>query len=122
QLRRRRLGAGGHQRGRAFASRAPVGRSASGALAMETAAPAFAAWLDDFFAAYYRRRPVNATFIGVHDHDDRLPDLSEPGVGDTVAEIATLRRRLRDLPPEPLTAAEALDRRLAEAFLEIQQW
>ena len=30
--------------------------------------------LDAFFSAYYRRRPVNATFTGVHDFDDRLPD------------------------------------------------
>jgi hypothetical protein len=53
---------------------------------METAAPAFAAWLDDLFAAYYRRRPVNATFIGVHDYDDRLPDLSASCVATKVAE------------------------------------
>src|SRR5256886_12386691 len=36
-----------------------------------TRAPALAAVLDDFFAAYYRRNPVSATFIGIHDHDDR---------------------------------------------------
>lgn len=85
-------------------------------------APAFAAWLDDFFAAYYRRRPVNATFIGVHDRDDRLPDLSEAGMDETVAEMATLRRRLRTLPPERLTPAARLDRQLTAGFLEIQLW
>ena len=89
---------------------------------METRAPALTTWLDDFFGAYYRRRPVNATFIGVHEYDDRLPDLSAQGVGDTVAEMTTLLHRLRELPPEPLTAAEALDRRLAAGFLEIQCW
>jgi len=26
----------------------------------------FASWLDDFFASYYRYRPVNATFITAH--------------------------------------------------------
>ena len=30
---------------------------------------AFDAWLDRFFAHYYAMRPVNATFIGVHNHD-----------------------------------------------------
>lgn len=89
---------------------------------MATTAAAFSAWLDEFFAAYYRRRPVNATFIGVHDDDHLLPDLSESGVGETVAELATLRRRLAELPPEALTPAEALDRRLAAGYLEIQQW
>ena len=62
-----------------------------------TAAPAFAAWLDDFFATYYRQRPVNATFIGVHDHDDRLPDLTAGGMGDLEAQEEGLLRRLRAL-------------------------
>jgi hypothetical protein len=34
--------------------------------------------LDRFFESYYRLRPVNATFTGVHAHDARLPDWS-PG-------------------------------------------
>jgi hypothetical protein len=53
---------------------------------METQAPAFKAWLDDFFSAYYRHHPVNATFIGVHQYDDR--PLTIQGVG-----LATLWRR-----------------------------
>ena len=88
----------------------------------ERRAPALGAWLDDFFDAYYRRRPVNATFTGVHRFDDRWPDYSARGVDETVAEMDTLLRRLRALPPEALTTAEALDRRLAEGFLEIQLW
>lgn len=78
--------------------------------------------LDDFFAAYYRRRPVNATFIGVHEHDAALPDLSERAVGETLDEIESLLRRLRALPSEPLASARSIDRALAEGFLEIQRW
>ena len=40
----------------------------------------FGAWLRRFFASYYRHRPVNATFIGKHDYDPRLPDFSAAGV------------------------------------------
>ena len=36
--------------------------------------PEFDRWLDDFYCSYYRHRPVNATFIGVHDYDASLPD------------------------------------------------
>ena len=36
--------------------------------------------LDRFFAAYYRQRPVTATFTGVHEHDHRLPDWSPEGL------------------------------------------
>jgi hypothetical protein len=82
---------------------------------MQTQSPAFAAWLDEFFAAYYRRRPVNATFIGVHDHDRALPDFSEQGAGDTLAEMENLLDRLYRLPPEAHTRAEAMDRELANA-------
>lgn len=89
---------------------------------METSRSAFSAWLDDFLAAFYQHYPVHATFIGVHDYDDRLPDFSEAGAGDTLAAMQTLQQRLRQLPPEPLNPIEALDRKLAEGFLHIQQW
>jgi uncharacterized protein DUF885 len=85
-------------------------------------APAFDAWLDAFFASYFRRRPVNATFIGMHAFDDRLPDFSERGMADTLSDAGDLLRRLSDLPAESLTAAQALDRQLAEGFLLIQRW
>ena len=87
-----------------------------------TNAPAFTAWLDDFFASYYQHRPVNATFIGVHAHDERLPDYSEHGLGDALADAEALLSRLRDLPNELLSAAEAIDRKLALGFLDIQRW
>ncbi len=87
-----------------------------------TNAPAFTAWLDDFFASYYQHRPVNATFVGVHAHDERLPDYSEHGLGDALADADTLLARLRDLPSEQLSAAEAIDRKLAQGFLDIQRW
>jgi len=88
-------------------------------------------WLDAFFAAYYERRPVNATFIGVHEHDGGLPDFSEAGAGDTLAEMRGLLARLPPAgaaagpadapagsPADPAT--EALDLRLAAGFLRIQ--
>jgi hypothetical protein len=82
----------------------------------------FTAWLDDFLATYYQRHPVNATFIGVHDYDDRLPDLSSQGLADYAAEIDTFLQRLDELPDEPLTSSEVLDRQLVRGFLEIQRW
>ncbi len=89
---------------------------------MENTAPLFNAWLDDFFTAYYRRRPVNATFIGEHAYDHTLPDFSEQGARDTLSEMENLLGRLRSLPLETLTSAERLDRALAEGFLRIQSW
>jgi hypothetical protein len=85
-------------------------------------APAFTAWLDAFFASYFRRRPVNATFIGMHAFDDRLPDLSESGMAATLGDANDLLRRLQALPPEPLSQAQTLDREMAHGFLLIQRW
>ena len=82
-------------------------------------------WLDGFFGAYYARRPVNATFIGIHDHDHVLPDFSEQGAGDTLAEMEGLLRAVARLDPSPSRESvptEAIDKRLAEGFLRIQTW
>ncbi len=80
----------------------------------------YEAWMDDFFASYYERRPVNATFIGRHDLDDRLPDFSEEGLGDTVADMDDLLRRSAGLDAQELTPVERMDLRLARGFLRIE--
>jgi len=83
----------------------------------------FASWLDDFFASYYRHRPVNATFIGVHTYDHRLPDFSPGGVEQVRSEMTDLAHRLTDgTVAPPRSDAEARDLTLAANFLAIQQW
>ena len=87
---------------------------------MQTAHISESAWLDDFFASYYARRPVNATFIGVHELDHMLPDFSCDGAGDAVAEMEGLLARASHLEPSDPTTR--LDVELARGFLEIQLW
>ncbi len=87
-------------------------------------------WLDGFFQSYYRHRPVNASFIGVHEHDHVLPDFSDSGVADALSDIDDLLAsapQTTDPPPpgtarEPGAVAEALDVRLACGFLRTQDW
>jgi len=79
------------------------------------------AWMDAFFASYYAHRPVNATFIGTRGHDHRLPDLSESGMGDLLADTTDLLRRTEG-EPAPTSAPAKLDARLARGFLKIQDW
>jgi Bacterial protein of unknown function (DUF885) len=86
------------------------------------APPSLAAWLDDFLASYCRHRPVSATFIGVHDHDERLPDLSEDGLGDALADAESLLARVETLPAETPRGPGAIDRALGRGFLRIQRW
>jgi hypothetical protein len=87
-----------------------------------TQAPALTALLDAFFAWYYRTYPVNATFIGVHDHDHHLPDFSRDGRARARREVEDLQARFRGLPDEPADSAERVDRRVVEGALDVQAW
>ncbi len=78
------------------------------------------AWLDRFFASYYAARPVNATFIGVHEYDHRLPDVSAGGLAQNVAEMKALRTDLAAIPVAAMDVARRIDARLADGFLDLQ--
>jgi len=89
---------------------------------LSPARPASAA-LDRFFAAFYRRRPVTATFTGVHAHDGQLPDWSPDGLAAEAEEMRALRREL-DAAGRPADAdvrrfPDDVDLALADAQLEI---
>ena len=84
--------------------------------------PTFARWMDAFLSSYYRRRPVNATFIGVHDWDHALPDYSEGGSGETLADLENLMNRSARIDVDGLTTSERIDLRLARGFLKTQIW
>ena len=83
--------------------------------------------LDRFFDHYYTRRPVNATFTGVHAYDDQLPDWSPDGLAALDDEMASLGTELEADYPAPSSASafrtspDLLDAELARGFLEIQR-
>lgn len=80
--------------------------------------------LDHFFERYYHRRPVTATFTGVHGHDHALPDWSPDGLAAAAVEMRALRQELAAAGrvTDDLVRAfpDAVDLALADAFLEIQ--
>jgi hypothetical protein len=77
-------------------------------------------WLDRFLGAYFKTRPVSATFVGVHEFDHLLPDFSERGTAEAVSQMEQL---LGDAPDESqCDPVERLDVRLARGFLRIQLW
>ena len=83
--------------------------------------------LDDFFTHYYARRPVNATFTGIHAYDADLPDWSQDGLAALDDEMRSLGSALEAEYPSPTSVAafraspDLLDAELARAFLEIQR-
>jgi len=59
--------------------------------------------IDDFFTHYYARRPVNATFTGVHAYDDCLPDWSPDGLAAMDGEMRSLGEALaREYPSQQM--------------------
>jgi hypothetical protein len=78
--------------------------------------------LGAFFDSYYRLRPVNATFTGIHDHDHRLPDWSPDGLAAAADEMRALRASLvaGRRPDVSLRDVAQRDRELAIAFLDVQ--
>ncbi len=77
--------------------------------------------LDAFFESYYRLRPVNATFTGIHDHDRRLPDWSPDGHAAALDEMRAIRRTLEGpADAASLRNVAARDCALAAAYLDVQ--
>jgi hypothetical protein len=78
--------------------------------------------ISGFFDSYYRLRPVNATFTGVHDFDDRLPDWSPEGLAAATDEMRLLRASMRDADAAraDLGDVRTRDQALAASFLDVQ--
>ena len=83
--------------------------------------------LNRFFDSYYRLRPVNATFTGIHEFDHALPDWSPEGLSAARREMSELRRDLAaaglgvlDQEAIRTRAWVAIDGALADAFLELE--
>jgi hypothetical protein len=93
------------------------------AAARVAATPAASAALDRFFATFYRRRPVTATFTGLHEHDGRLPDWSPLELAGEADEMRALRAELAAAGAPAASALpsfpEGVDLALADAHLEI---
>ena len=82
--------------------------------------------LVQFMEHYFRRRPVNATFTGAHEHDGCLPDWSPAGLATIDGEMRELMEQLNSRFPAPARAVafrqdhDALDAELMRGFCEIQ--
>lgn len=80
--------------------------------------------LERYFAQYYSRHPVNATFTGLHALDDRMPDWSARGRDTEAAEMRRIREELNDTANPTIrqlrTDPIALDGELARANLDVR--
>lgn len=74
----------------------------------------------DFWHALF---PVEATWLGIHEHDARLGDLGAEGLQHAGERLRAFRQRLARIGDEGLSVAERVDRRLlAAAMRDLEIW
>jgi uncharacterized protein (DUF885 family) len=67
-------------------------------------------FVDEYLAWLHEVHPTNATFDGVHLHDDLLEDLSRAAIDEQVRTLGGFARRLAAIDPTRLTDLERLER------------
>ena len=72
-------------------------------------------FVDEYLSYLYEVHPTNATFDGVHLHDDLLEDLGRPAIDAQVRELGAFARRLAAIDPARLTDIERLERPALDA-------
>ena len=72
-------------------------------------------FVDEYLAWLHEIHPTNATFDGVHLHDDLLEDLSRPAIDAQSRALGGFARRLAAIDPARLTDVEWLERPALES-------
>jgi uncharacterized protein (DUF885 family) len=86
------------------------------------AVTAFAARLDAFLAEYFALYPLHATAAGVHEHDDRWPDLTDAGRAERLAFFERWTTELASFDDAGLSADERVDRDLIQSEIEAHRF
>jgi uncharacterized protein (DUF885 family) len=94
--------------------------------------PEFAARVDALIAEHFALHPLHATAAGIHDHDDRWPDLTDAGRAERIAFYDRWSAELTTLSTGDLTSDERIDaeflqtelaaHRFAEIELREESW
>ena len=72
-------------------------------------------FVDEYLAWLHETHPTNATFDGVHLHDDLLEDLSRAAIDAQIRDLGGFARRLAAIDPSRLTDSERLERPALDA-------
>lgn len=74
-------------------------------------------FVDGYLTWLHEAHPTNATFDGVHLHDDLLEDLSRASIDAQVRDLGAFARRLAAIDPARLTDIERLERPALDASI-----
>ena len=87
--------------------------------------PAFAKFVDDYFAARYEASPLQGTAAGFHQYDGKMPDLARGAIEKRIAGLHGLLDRLKALDRSKWTLddgidAEALEGEIRSNLLDLE--
>jgi uncharacterized protein (DUF885 family) len=74
-------------------------------------------FVDEYLSWLHEAHPTNATFDGVHTHDDLLEDLSRSAIDSQIRDLGGFARRLAAIDPARLTDIERLERPALDASI-----
>src|SRR4029453_15128178 len=74
-------------------------------------------FVDEYLAWLHEAHPTNATFDGVHLHDDLLEDFSRAAIDAQVRHLGPFAPRLAAIDPARLTDIERLERPALDASI-----
>ncbi len=74
-------------------------------------------FVDEYLSWLHEAHPTNATFDGVHAHDDLLEDFSRAALDAQLRDLGGFARRLAAIDPARLTAVERLERPAIDASI-----
>src|SRR3970040_37156 len=74
-------------------------------------------FVDEYLTYLYEVHPTNATFDGVHTHDDLLEDFTRQTIDTKIGDLGGFARRLAAVDPARLTESERLERPALEASI-----
>jgi uncharacterized protein (DUF885 family) len=74
-------------------------------------------FVDEYLSWLHEAHPTNATFDGVHAHDDLLEDLSRSAIDAQIRDLGAFARRLAAIDPARLTNVERLERPALDASI-----
>jgi uncharacterized protein (DUF885 family) len=99
------------------------------ALGMQAGLPAetadspspFALFVDDYYRAYFERKPSEGTAAGLHQYDDKLENGSAAAVAQRIEVIKGLQQRLDKLRSGTLSVDEAIDAEVLDGLLRAER-
>jgi uncharacterized protein (DUF885 family) len=82
--------------------------------------PSFSSAVDEYLNGSWKRNPVQATAVGVHDYDTELGDFSASAIKEDVGWMRQQLSRFESLDPSSLSADDAEELRLVVAMIRTQ--